>query len=192
MELRDDIPSCLARLASAERRYLLDLPSLDVSRLPGIYALWFKDELLYTGIAKVDPSTTNNPQAAGVAGRLSTDRSCRLTSDFAIGVAFRFVVPRLSDEDRSRLESGELGVRAIQALTKEWVATNVKFSVDAVAPAVAIAAESAVRRSGLAGSGAPAFSARVRKPGSGWACARSAPGTSPSAPARGRGGCGSA
>jgi hypothetical protein len=113
---------------------------------------WFEDELLYTGIAKVDPSTTNNPQSAGVAGRLSTYRNCRLTSDFAIAVAFRFIVANVSEEDRSRLASGELGVRAVQAMTKDWVATNVRFSVDAVTPAIAIAAESAVRRSGLAGS----------------------------------------
>lgn len=110
-----------------------------------------------TGIARVDPRTTNNPQAAGLPGRLSTYRNSRLTSDFAIAVAFRFVVPSLSAEDRSRLASGDLGVRAVQALTKEWIATNVTFSADAVAPAVAVRAESAVRRSGVDGSGAPAF-----------------------------------
>lgn len=159
MQLRGDITSCLARLASAERHYLRDLPDLEVPCSPGIYALWLMDELLYTGIARVDPSTTSNQQAAGVAGRLSTYRNCRLTSDFAIAVAFRFVVPTLSEKDRSRLAGGELDVSAIQALTREWVATNVKFSVDAVAPEVAIAAESAVRRSGLAGSTAPAFNA---------------------------------
>lgn len=155
----DDVTSCIARLASAGRHFLRDLPALDVSRLAGIYVLWFEDELLYAGIARVDPSSTSNLQAAGVAGRLSTYRRCRLTSDFAIAVAFRFVVPNLSEQDRLGLSSGELGVRAIQAITKDWVATNVRFSVDAVAPAVASAAESAVRRAGLPGSGPPAFNA---------------------------------
>jgi hypothetical protein len=61
-------------LASAQRPYLRDLPELNVPRLPGIYALWFQNELLYVGIARVDPGTTINPQAAGVAGRLSTSQ----------------------------------------------------------------------------------------------------------------------
>lgn len=159
MDLHGDTTSCLARLASAERHHLRDLPVLAVPRLPGIYALWFEDELLYAGIARVDPNTTRNPQAAGMAGRLATYRNCRLTSDFAIAAAFRFIVPGLSDEDRSQLANGEVGVRAIQGRTQEWVVTNVKFSVDAVAPAIAITAESAVRRTGLAGADAPAFNA---------------------------------
>ena len=157
MALPEDTAACLARLALARRHFLRDLPGLDVPRLPGIYALWFEDELLYTGIARVDPSTTNNPQASGVSGRLSTYRNCRLTSDFALAVAFRFVVPNLSDGDRSQLASGELDLRAVQAMTKEWVATNVRFSVDAVPPATALAAETVVRRSGLADCGPPAF-----------------------------------
>jgi hypothetical protein len=106
-----------------------------------------------------DPSTTRNANARGLAGRLSTHRTGRLAGHFAVAVAFRFVLPNLSDEDRSRLDSGELDVRAVQAMTRDWIATNVECSVDAVAPAVARAAESAVQRSGLAGSGAPAFNA---------------------------------
>lgn len=160
MDSGDEVAACLARLASADRHYLRHLPHLgahDALRRPGIYALWVHDELLYTGIAKVDPRTTSNRQAAGVAGRLSTYLNCRLTSDFVIAVAFRFVVPSLSAEDRLQLASGELGVRAMQQLTKDWVGANVEFAADAVPPPVAIAAESAVRRSGLAGSGTPAF-----------------------------------
>jgi hypothetical protein len=55
-ELREDIAACLERLASTPRCFLRDLPALDVPRLPGIYALWFEDELLYVGIARKDPA----------------------------------------------------------------------------------------------------------------------------------------
>ena len=41
-------------------------PDVDVPRVPGIYALWFEHELLYAGIARVDPARTSNPQARGV------------------------------------------------------------------------------------------------------------------------------
>ncbi len=151
--------SCLHQLASAERYYLRDLPRLSIPRLPGIYALWFGEQLLYIGIARVDPRDTMNPQAAGVAGRLLTYRKCRLTSDFAIAAAFRFIVPELSEEDRGRLRSGQLGVRDIQAITKDWVADNVEFSVYAAPAAVAAGAETVARRAGIPGSGPPAFNA---------------------------------
>ena len=68
MEQRDDVAACIARLAEADRHLLRELPHLDVARMPGIYALWVDEELLYIGIARVDPGSTNNARAAGVAG----------------------------------------------------------------------------------------------------------------------------
>lgn len=114
VEPRDDITSCVTRLASAERKYLRDLPGLDVPRLPGIYALWFKDQLLYTGIAKVDPSTTNNPQAAGVAGRLSTYRNCR-SCHLAGGPA-----ADAAGADTAGVEVDTQGLSAIQCSSRAW------------------------------------------------------------------------
>lgn len=91
-----------------------DLGTVDLPKLPGIYALWHEDMLLYVGIARVDPKDTKNPQAAGVPGRLGTYRRCRLTSDFAIACAFRFVVPSLSDNQSAALATGIFGVRDVQ------------------------------------------------------------------------------
>ena len=157
--MRDEVARCIDRLDCADRTHLHELPSLDVPHEPGVYALWFKDELLYVGIARVSPRDTRNPQAAGVAGRLRTYRSCRLTSDFAIAVAFRFVVPHLSHAEREGLATGITGVRHVQAMTQRWVWSNVDFSVDIVAAGLAARAEAAIRRAGLSGTGPPAFNA---------------------------------
>jgi hypothetical protein len=153
----DDVTACLARLAVADRHALRDLAQVGAPRVPGIYALWHADELLYIGIARKDPAETTNVQAAGVAGRLDTYRRARLTSDFTIAVAFRFVVPTLSDDQRGQLASGNLTVPHVQAITKEWIGACVEFSTDAVAAGIAAAAESNARRHGLHGVGAPTF-----------------------------------
>ena len=91
---RDEIAACRERLGAAERHYLRDLPTLDVPQLPGIYALWLKRELLYVGIVTKDPGETTNPNARGLAGRLSAHRTGSMTNHFALSAAFRFVVPR--------------------------------------------------------------------------------------------------
>jgi hypothetical protein len=154
---RDEIAACRERLRAAERHYLRDLPTLDVPQLPGIYALWFKRELLYVGIVTRDPGETTNPNARGLAGRLSAHRTGRMTNHFALSAAFRFVFPALSDKDRALLATGELGLRAVQAMTRNWIAANVEFSAIAVPASVSRAAEPVVQRSGLGGSGPPAF-----------------------------------
>jgi len=123
----------LKELARGERRMLRDLRSTpDVPRIPGIYSLWHGDLCLYVGIARVDPANTRNPQAAGVAGRLDTYRRCRLTSDFAIACAFRFVVPELDSQEVRRLAAGERGVRDVQTAVEAWVNQHVSFSASCV------------------------------------------------------------
>lgn len=149
----------LAALATMPRAPLRSLPELDVPRTTGIYALWHGDELLYVGIAVKDPTVTTNPQAAGVAGRLGTYRRCRLTSDFTIAVAFRFVVPSLSPSALSDLADGSIGTREIRRLTQAWVADHVSFAARPADPLLARAAESIARRSGLPGAQPPSFNA---------------------------------
>jgi hypothetical protein len=153
----DDVTACLARLADAERHLLRHLARSGAPRVPGIYALWHADELLYIGIARKDPADTTNPQAAGITGRLDTCRRARLTSDFTVAVAFRFIVPELSDDQRARLTNGSLTVRDVQATVKGWIATNVEFSTDAVTAPIAAAAEAHARRHGLPGADPPSF-----------------------------------
>jgi hypothetical protein len=109
------VRQCIARLSQAPKLPLRTLGELEVPRSPGIYALWFEAELLYVGIARKSPGSTSNPQAAGIAGRLSTYRNARLTSDFTIAVAFRFIVPHLTAVDLASLATGEVGVRQMHA-----------------------------------------------------------------------------
>jgi hypothetical protein len=154
---RDEIAAFRERLGAAERHYLRDLPRLDVPHVPGIYALWFKSELLYVGIVTRDPGETTNPNARGLAGRLSAHRTGRMTNHFALSVAFRFVFPGLSEKDRALMATGELGVRAVQAMTRNWIAANVEFAAIAVTAVVARATETVVQKSGLGSSGPPAF-----------------------------------
>lgn len=143
------------------RAPLRSLAELDIPRTPGIYALWYGDELLYIGIATKDPASTTNPQAAGVFGRLGTYRRCRLTSDFAIAVAFRFVVPSLPPSTMTGLADGSIGTREIRGLTQAWVADHVTFAARPADPLIARAAESIARRSGLPGAKPPSFNASI-------------------------------
>jgi hypothetical protein len=154
---RDEIAACRERRGAAERYYLRDLPTVDVPQVPGIYALWFKGELVYVGIVTRDPGDTTNPNARGLAGRLSAHRTGRMSNHSALSTAFRFVFPALSEKDRALLATGELGVRAVQAMTRKWIADNVEFSAIDVSAVVARAAEPLVQESGLAGSRPPAF-----------------------------------
>jgi len=149
----------LAELAVQPRHPLDFVTARDVPRTTGIYALWHEDELLYVGIATKDPAATANPQAAGVAGRLDTYRRCRLTTDFAIAVAFRFVVPSLPPPTLSRLADGSIGVREIHRITKAWVAEHVTFAARRAEPGIARVAETIARRSGLPGTDPPSFNA---------------------------------
>jgi hypothetical protein len=150
----DDILGCLAE---GTRFPLRDVAQAALAKLPGIYALWHDGDLLYVGIARVDPKDTNNPQAAGVPGRLNTYRRCRLTSDFALGCALRYVIPHLSDEQRSSLGDGTMTMRHLPAQVRDWVWTHVTFSAVTSDAPLAIAAERIVRSNGLPGVGLPAF-----------------------------------
>jgi hypothetical protein len=153
-----EVAACLERLAAAQRHRLRELPSLPaVPSGTGVYALWHHDELLYVGMVRTDPKDTTNPQARGVAGRLNTYRRCPLTERFTVALTFRFVVPTLSDAEREKLASGEMGVSAVQARTKKWLDDHVTFSTDAVAAPVARAAEERARSAGLGTSPRPWF-----------------------------------
>jgi hypothetical protein len=147
----------LNELATGQRSLLKELPNSSIPKLPGIYALWHDDVLLYVGIARVDPRDTTNPQAAGVPGRLNTYRRCRLTSDFALGCTLRFIVPFLTEQDRAALADGSMTMRVLQPRVQEWVWKNVSFSTVITDAATAVAAESVGRLTGLPGVGCPAF-----------------------------------
>ncbi len=152
-----EVRECIGRLAQAPKLPLRALGELDVPRRTGIYALWFESELLYVGIARKDPDSTSNPQAAGIAGRLSTYRNARLTTDFTIAVAFRFIVPYLTAADRNALATGDAGIRQMHSRTKAWISKHVTFSAAEAPASLAAATETAARRHGLPGSASPAF-----------------------------------
>lgn len=147
----------LAALATQSRTALHELASSDAPRTPGIYALWFEDTLLYVGISTKDPKDTTNPQAAGVKGRLDVYRRGRLTADFTLGCAFRFVVPSLSDEQRAGLAVGTMSIKDVQRLTVEWVKAHVTFSAVTADASTAEAAERIAHRRGLPGYPPPPF-----------------------------------
>ena len=151
------VDAVLEQLAQGPRTQLHDLATCDVPRLPGIYALWHDAELLYVGIARVDPADTSNTQAAGVPGRLNTYRRCRITSDFALGCALRYVIPFLSEEERQSLATGAMTQRHLQPAVQKWVWANVTFSAVIVDAQTAMRTETIARRSGLPGVGRPAF-----------------------------------
>ena len=147
----------LIDLVSGQRWRLGNLDAAGIEPRPGIYALWYGQRLLYVGIARVDPRETNNPQARGVPGRLNTYVRSRLTSDFAIAAAFRFVVPTLSANDMNKLASGDLTVRDMQQRVREWTHNNVEVSVVLAPGDDAVRVETVARSTGLPGVGPPEF-----------------------------------
>jgi hypothetical protein len=151
------IDDVLNQLAVGPRVRLRDLPSSGLAKMPGIYALWHDEELLYVGIARVDPKDTSNPQAAGLPGRLATYRRCRITSDFALGCTLRFVVPVLTADQLDALATGSLTQRGLQPIVQDWVWSHVTFSAVITDAATATAAERTARGVGLPGVGLPSF-----------------------------------
>jgi hypothetical protein len=147
----------LSQLHDSERYHLRELAVCGVEPRSGIYALWFGDRLLYIGISTKDPKDTTNPQARGVPGRLSTYARARLTSDFAVAVAFRFVVPEFTPEEVQRLAAGTMSVRDVQTRVKAWIADNIEFSVVLCDGPTAAAVEREARRDGLGVGGPPEF-----------------------------------
>ena len=152
-----DTSECLVRLRENRRYRLADVAAAGIEPLPGIYALWNGQVFLYVGIARVDPSSTQNLQARGVPGRLGTYERSRLTSDFSIAVAFRFVVPTMTDTERRALTTGEMSVRDVQARVRSWVHEHVEFSTVICDAPTAITAEKVARTVGLPTVGPPAF-----------------------------------
>lgn len=104
------------------------------------------------GISTRDPKAAANPQARGVSGRLGTYRQGRLTSDFGVAVALRFVVPELTQEQVAGLAAGELRRPAIQALTREWIADAVELTARSAPVDLARKAETVARVRGIGGS----------------------------------------
>jgi hypothetical protein len=153
---------CITRLAESPRFPLGELLAVDVPRLPGVYALWHAGELLYVGIAVTDPSETTNPRAAGVQGRLRTYLDARLTSDFTLAIALRFVVARFSPSQLDAMSNGTIQTVDVHRIVKKWVATNIEFTTAITDAATARTTEKSVRRDGLPKWGLPTFNRFVR------------------------------
>lgn len=145
----------LEQLATGPRTLLRDLASASLPERPGIYALWRNDALLYVGISRVDPERTRNPQAAGLPGRLNTYRLCRITSDFALGCALRYVIPSLNAGQLEELAAGAFGQKELQPIVQRWVWENITFSAVITPAGQAIEVERGARREGLPGVGPP-------------------------------------
>ena len=148
---------CLVALGTGPRHKLADLSDTTAARLPGIYALWHDDTLLYVGMVRKDPRDTTNPQAAGLLGRLDTYRRAPLTQTFTVAVAFRYVVPFLPADERLALGSGELTVTDIHLRVRSWIGQHVAFSTVVTDAEAARAAERTAHRSGIPGAGVPPF-----------------------------------
>lgn len=147
----------LQQLVAGERTLLRDLASANLPKRPGIYTLWRGETLLYVGISTVDPCDTRNPQAAGVPGRLNTYRRARITSDFALGCALRYVIPTFTSGQIAELAAGAIGQRELQPIVQRWVWDNVTFAVVITDSRQAAEAERVARRDGLPGIEPPAL-----------------------------------
>lgn len=134
-----------------------DLPASDCPETVGVYTLWDSNHFLYVGIAKVDPAQTQNPQARGIRGRLNTYRKSRLTSEFAVSVFLRFVVPRLTSEQIRDLGSGSLTMKDMTVLVQQHIRSQVHFRTWSCDVMQAAALERHIRASGLPNIGLPLF-----------------------------------
>jgi hypothetical protein len=151
------IESALEALEASPPSRLGELMSSDCPRTTGLYTLWDGEVLLYVGIARVEAEEGKNPQRDGIRGRLNTYRRSRLTSDFAVQMFLRFVVPRLTEEQRVELARGSLGMAQMSALTRAELDRRITFRTYACDPLNAALIEDYVRREGLLLAGRPAF-----------------------------------
>lgn len=118
----------------------------------GIYTLWAEDTFLYVGVSRVDAKDTNNPQAAGVWGRLNTHVRGPRTGHLMAYVSNRFVIPDLTREEQEQLRRGETNLT--ERITV-WVKNHISYRVVICTGPEALEVETIVRRRGLPRAGKP-------------------------------------
>ena len=69
----------------------------------------------------------------------------------------RFVVPTLSGRDVQRLESGDLGIRGMNALVRAYIGEHISFRAWSCDPNTAAFVEQHIRAQGLPTIGKPFF-----------------------------------
>ncbi len=136
---------------------LADLAASECPRTTGVYTLWDEELFLYVGVARINPAETANPQADGVRGRLNTYRRARLTSEFAIGMLLRFIIPQLSAAERDALGRGAIGMSEMTARLRTHLDRHVTFRAWSCDAATALALETHIRRRGLETAPTPVF-----------------------------------
>jgi hypothetical protein len=110
----------LAALETGPSYRFMDWPDTPVKRTPGVYTVWESDRFLYVGMGGRRPSrrrpsahdvdAPDQPETInGLWGRLNAHASGRRSGNqFCVYVCDRFVVPKLTAEQQSQIEAGEL------------------------------------------------------------------------------------
>ena len=120
-----------------------------VSRAPGVYTIWRRDEFVYVGMA------------GDLRTRLRSHASGRRSGDqFNLYVCDRYVVPHLATDELTALAAGD---RSLDDRTKAYVRTHLGFRyVETPSVVEARLLEAEIREHGLAAHGRPLLNPHTR------------------------------
>lgn len=124
--MQSEVDTARAELRSGELHSFSEWPPVDIERgRPGVYAIWRGDQLTYIGMSWQDSLVAVG--APGVLGRLKSHASGRRSGDqFNIYICDRFVVPELTETQRTELRSG---ARILDGLTRDFICSHLAFRV---------------------------------------------------------------
>ena len=119
----------------------------DVPAMPGVYAIWKDEELIYVGEAGKAWKPDKPPKTSHVKYRLSDHFRGTKNDVFVIYIFERFLGRNLSDKDWDKIEAGE---RGINFYAKQYIQSKLKFTfVSTTEHSEAMEYENVLRRGGL-------------------------------------------
>ena len=96
----------------------------DVPKLPGCYAIWNNETLVYTGISGMK-WTKENPKTSHLKHRLRDHISGTKSDVFPTYVFERFLIGNLSSDEIDAIKSGEKGIRHF---ARSYIQDNLSFT----------------------------------------------------------------
>ena len=119
---------------------------IDVPKLPGCYAIWNKEALVYTGISG-RAWTKDKPKTSHLHHRLRDHITGTKSDVFPIYVFERFVISDLTESEIDLIKSGEKGIRHY---ARNYIQDNLSFTFATTTNFQdAVETENYVRKGGL-------------------------------------------
>ena len=119
--VNEELPSHFSK-----RYWFHDCPNRVIPAVAaGVYVVWRGDELIYAGMSGKDIEKKQQKRKYGLATRLSSHASGRLSGDqMNVYVANRFVVPEIDTAQQAQFAAGTL---RLDTLTRQYIHEHFEY-----------------------------------------------------------------